>query len=200
MGEASHTPFLVHNRQQADLGETLRQLRQRPEHAQSQDHATLHVDRAGADKPFAVQLERPMVGVGDDRVEVAEQEQATAAAASDRRQQVGRMVWRRTRWTLDPSVRGNIAATRVQSCSAPSMSPEGEETATSDASSRSNPSQILSASFAGHPALNIAGCCHAMACGRARGTMQAVNIRGRTRFDVELFASVLRAEDLGLAS
>ena len=74
--ERAGAPFLVADEQQRDLLEELRAQRQLAQDAEREDVAALHVDRARADEVLAVALQRAVVVVGVDRVDVAEQHDA----------------------------------------------------------------------------------------------------------------------------
>ena len=72
--------LLVVDEQQRDLGEAAGALGERPQHAERERVAALHVDRARAEQAVAVDRRRAMALVGDDGVEVADEQQARRAA------------------------------------------------------------------------------------------------------------------------
>jgi hypothetical protein len=94
VGERHRAPLLVVDEQHRRLGVQLRAPGQLAHHAERQRHAALHVDGPRADQSIPVAGERPVGVVGDDRVEVAEQQQAALAAAAQVSEQVGRVAGR----------------------------------------------------------------------------------------------------------
>ena len=109
---------------------------QRAQRAQRQHDAALHVDGAGAEQPLAVALQRLVVRVGDDGVDVAEQQDPPAArcraAAPAGPARGGRGAGR----PLDLGLGGQQRGADRGALLAPWTSPDGEETATSASSSR----------------------------------------------------------------
>ena len=137
VGEAAGAPLLVDHGQQASSANASGSRGQLAQHPEREHHAALHVDGPRADQPAVLARQRPVVGVGDHGVEMAEQQQLAGARAADRRQQVGGMAGERARRPLDLRLVGHQRRDREQSSSAPRRSPEGEETATIASSSRS---------------------------------------------------------------
>ena len=76
VGERRRPPLLVADEQQRGLGERVAARGERAQHAEREDDAALHVDRAGAEQLLAVARERLVVLVADHRVDVAEQQDA----------------------------------------------------------------------------------------------------------------------------
>ena len=106
VGELGGPPLLVADQQQGDLGVVLRPRGERPQHAEREHDAALHVDRAGADELVADALERAVRGVRDHGVEVAEQQDAAAALAVEAGDQVVGVVGRRAGDVLELGVVG----------------------------------------------------------------------------------------------
>jgi hypothetical protein len=81
VSEGRGAPLLVVHEQDRRLGEQLGPLRQLTHQAKRERHAALHVNRArAAEAVAAVTRERTVGLVGDDRVEVSEQQQPALAA------------------------------------------------------------------------------------------------------------------------
>ena len=74
---------------------------ERAHHAEREHDAALHVDRARADQLVVVALERAVVGVRDDGVDVAEQQHPARARRRHPRDQVLRVTGRGARHALD---------------------------------------------------------------------------------------------------
>jgi hypothetical protein len=72
--EGPDAPLLVAHEQQRGLGEVARARGQGAQEPERQHVAALHVDRARAQQLLAVARQRAVLLVGDDRVEVAEQQ------------------------------------------------------------------------------------------------------------------------------
>ena len=104
--EPAGAPFLVAHEQQRDLLEELRPQRQLAQDAEREDVAALHVDRARTDEVLAVALQRAVVVVRVDRVDVAEQHDAPGARARQRDDQVVGVIRRRARGALHARVCG----------------------------------------------------------------------------------------------
>ena len=102
-------PLLVADHEQRDLGVVRRAPGEQPHRAEREHDAALHVDAAGADQLLALARERPVVGVRDDGVEVAEQQDPLGAGAAQPRQQVGRVACARARHPLDRRPRREAA-------------------------------------------------------------------------------------------
>jgi hypothetical protein len=106
VGERLRPPLLVVDEQQRDLRVELGAGGERAQRAQRDHDAALHVDRAGADELLALAPQRLVLLVRDDGVDVAEQEDALAAAAVQARDRVLRMPGRRARDALDLGLLG----------------------------------------------------------------------------------------------
>ena len=90
-----------HTSSSATSAKSARAPGQRAQHAEREHDAALHVDGAGAEQVVAVALERLVMGVPDDRVDVPEQQDPARAAPAQRREQVGGMRGRRALRALD---------------------------------------------------------------------------------------------------
>ena len=102
-----------------------------------EDVAALHVDAAGADQLLADALQRLVLGVRDDGVDVADQQRLAAAGAVQAGDQILGVAGRGARDALDRRLVGQqrrADATRTRSRRARRR--EGEDTATSASSSR----------------------------------------------------------------
>jgi hypothetical protein len=106
VGERADAPLLVAHQQQRGLGEVLRARGQGAQHAEGEHVAALHVHGARADQAVAVAVQRTVVGVRDDRVDVAEEEDALRAGPGHAEEEVGRVVRRRAREVLDRGLVG----------------------------------------------------------------------------------------------
>ena len=99
--ELARPPLLVVDREQVEPSVCIGHLGEDPHHAERQRHPALHVDGARADQPPLGALERPVLGVRVDRVEVAEQQDLGRAGARQARHQVGRVAGGRAGDALD---------------------------------------------------------------------------------------------------
>ena len=101
VAEAAGPPLLVDHGEQGELREALRDRGQRAHDPERERDPALHVHRPGADQAVALAGQRTVVGVGDDGVEMAEQQHPAAPGARDRRQQIGGVPGRRAGRPLD---------------------------------------------------------------------------------------------------
>ena len=99
--EPAHAPPLVGDEQQRELGERIAARGEGVQHADRQHDAALHIDRARPDQAVAVADQRAMRVVADDRVEVAQEQDASGPLSVDSRQEVRRVAGRRARDALD---------------------------------------------------------------------------------------------------
>ena len=138
VGERRRAPLLVDDQQQRELLERLAAAWPARAAGRARSRRRPSCRRARAGQAVAVALERAVGGVGDDGVEVAEQQHPAAAGAAaggraGRRAQPGVEQGSRSRSTPGGM---NETASEI-AASAPGTSPDGEETFTSSSSSRS---------------------------------------------------------------
>ena len=90
-------PLLVDHEQQRELGEVLGPAGELAQDAEGEDDAALHVHRARAVEAVALAAQRLMSLVGDDGVEMAEQQHPLAPRPGHPGDEVGGLVRRRAR-------------------------------------------------------------------------------------------------------
>ncbi len=88
--EAARSPLLIGYEQKSYLRESIRVCGEGAHHADREDVAPLHVDRARSDQSAVGPFERTMLVVRHHRVEVTEEQQTSLACAADRGEQVRR--------------------------------------------------------------------------------------------------------------
>ena len=145
MGERRRAPLLVVHEQDHRIGVQLGPLGQLPHQAERERHAALHVDRTRAGVAVAVAAQRTVRVVRDHRVEVPEQEHPGVAGPAQPPEEVAGVAGRGALQALDLGLGGQEGGASATHSSAPSRSPDGDDTATSASSSRSAASAMREA-------------------------------------------------------
>ena len=101
VAEVGGPPLLVAHQQQRELGVELRALGEGSQRAEGEHVAALHVHAAAADQLLAVAVQRLVVGVRDDGVDVADQQRLARARPVQAEHEILGVAGARARHALD---------------------------------------------------------------------------------------------------